>query len=126
MALAATVSPTTGSGVPTGTVTFSEGSTTLGTAALDSTGTATLNISTLSVGSDTITASYGGDASYAGSSTTIGPNSIITTVAGNGTAGYSGDSGPATAAELNAPWASRWTRPGTSSSPTPATTWSAR
>ena len=28
---------------------------------------------------------------------------VITTVAGNGTAGYSGDNGPATAAELDAP-----------------------
>ena len=28
---------------------------------------------------------------------------IITTVAGNGTAGYSGDGGPATAAELDMP-----------------------
>ena len=28
---------------------------------------------------------------------------MITTVAGNGTAGYSGDNGPATAAELNGP-----------------------
>ena len=43
---------------------------------------------------------------------------VITTVAGNGTAGYSGDDGPATAAELSAPQASRWTPPGTSSSPT--------
>ena len=43
---------------------------------------------------------------------------VITTVAGNGTAGYSGDDGQATAAELDAPRASRWTPPGTSSSPT--------
>ena len=51
---------------------------------------------------------------------------VITTVAGNGIAGYSGDGGPATAAELDYPRASRWTPPGTSSSPTPATTGSAR
>jgi NHL repeat len=35
------------------------------------------------------------------SSPTITP--VITTVAGNGTAGYSGDNGPATSAELNSP-----------------------
>lgn len=31
------------------------------------------------------------------------PNNLITTIAGNGSAGYSGDSGPATAATLNGP-----------------------
>ena len=51
---------------------------------------------------------------------------LITTVAGNGTTGYSGDNGPATAAELPPREASRWTPPGTSSSPTPTTTESAR
>ncbi len=31
-------------------------------------------------------------------------NGVITTVAGNGTAGFSGDNGPAAAAQLNSPW----------------------
>jgi hypothetical protein len=31
-------------------------------------------------------------------------NGVITTIAGNGTAGYSGDNGPATSAELNSPY----------------------
>ncbi len=34
----------------------------------------------------------------------VSPDGIITTVAGNGTAGFSGDFGPATAAQLNSPY----------------------
>lgn len=34
----------------------------------------------------------------------VSPSGIITTVAGNGTAGYGGDGGPATAAGINQPW----------------------
>ena len=50
----------------------------------------------------------------------------IITVAGNGTDGYSGDNGPATAAELYDPAASPSIPRATCSSPTSATTWSAR
>ena len=39
------------------------------------------------LGTDVLTASYGGNGNFAASSTVIGPNSIITTVAGNGTRG---------------------------------------
>jgi hypothetical protein len=52
---------------PTGTVTFYNGSTSLGTATLGSSGTATLSSTTLPAGSDSITAAYGGDSDDAGS-----------------------------------------------------------
>lgn len=55
---------TPGSGIPTGTVTFKNGSTTLGTSNLDGTGQATFTISTLAVGSASITASYNGDSNF--------------------------------------------------------------
>ena len=47
-----------GSGTPTGTVTFKEGATTLGTGTLNGSGVATFTTSTLSVGSHSITAEY--------------------------------------------------------------------
>ena len=61
----ATVSPS----AATGTVTFKDGATTLGTGSLSG-GTATYATSALAVGAHTITAEYGGDASYAGSTST--------------------------------------------------------
>ncbi len=61
----ATVAPTTGSGSPTGTVTFLDGTTTLGTGALSS-GTASFT-GGLAAGSHSITASYAGDTTYAAS-----------------------------------------------------------
>ncbi|MGO8753390.1 MAG: Ig-like domain-containing protein, partial [Thermoguttaceae bacterium] len=69
-ATVAAVSP--GAGVPTGTVTFVDGSTTLGTGALTS-GVATFTTSTLSVGSHTITASYPGDTNFIASNDSSNP-----------------------------------------------------
>jgi outer membrane protein assembly factor BamB len=48
--------------IPTGTVTFLNGTTTLGTGTLNSSGVATFATSALPAGTDEITASYGGDA----------------------------------------------------------------
>ena len=51
--------------VPTGTVTLTDGSTVLGTAALDAMGQATLTVKTLTtVGTHSIVASYSGDANF--------------------------------------------------------------
>src|SRR5712692_3395052 len=51
-------------GTPTGTVTFLDGATSLGTGALDSSGIATLTTASLAVGAHSITASYGGDTNF--------------------------------------------------------------
>lgn len=59
---AATVSAT--SGTPTGTVTFLDGTSTLGSSALDSTGAASFTTSALAVGTHAITASYSGDSNF--------------------------------------------------------------
>ena len=73
-AMVAPVSP--GAGSPTGTVTFSEGASTLGTGAVSS-GKATVNISTLSAGSHTIIASYGGDPNFIASASAGFAQSVI-------------------------------------------------
>jgi len=145
--------------IPTGgTVTFLDGTSTLGTRNLTD-GTAQLAVSLLGVGSHEVTAVYSGTSVFGGSRTPVTPSPSITTVAGggnpaaqpasynaltpmrtldgaavdssddlfiadsgdnvvreinhstgavstiagNGSAGYSGDGGPATAAELSGP-----------------------
>jgi hypothetical protein len=66
----ATVRPATGSGTPTGTVTFNDGATTLGTGTLSS-GIAAFTISGLAGGAHSITAIYSGDANFAGSTSPV-------------------------------------------------------
>jgi MYXO-CTERM domain-containing protein len=67
-ALAATVKGS--QGTPTGSVTFANGTTSLGMAMLDSSGAATVSTSSLPAGSLTLTASYGGDGTYTMASAT--------------------------------------------------------
>lgn len=62
-----TATVTGGGATPTGQVTFKDGAATIGTETLVG-GVATLSKSDLSVGTHTITAVYGGDSNYAGSS----------------------------------------------------------
>ena len=65
---------TGGTPVATGTVTFLNGSTVLGTGILNTSGIATYSTSSLPVGMDALTAAYGGDSNYA--SATSGAVSI--------------------------------------------------
>jgi hypothetical protein len=68
----ATVTATApGAGIPTGTVTFKDGSTTLGTGALNGSGQATFTTASLKMGVHSITAVYGGDARFAGSTSPV-------------------------------------------------------
>jgi hypothetical protein len=64
-----TAAVTSSGGTPTGTVTFLDGTTTLGTGTLAS-GSATYQTSALAAGTHSITASYAGDGSFTGSSST--------------------------------------------------------
>ena len=65
----ATVSPN-GSGTPTGTVTFMDGSTALGTGTLSG-GLATFATSALAIGTHPVTAVYSGDSNFLGSTSSV-------------------------------------------------------
>lgn len=66
----ASVDKGAGINVPAGTVTFLDGTTVLGTGAVDGSGNATFQTTALTVGSHNITASYGGDTLYLSSTST--------------------------------------------------------
>jgi hypothetical protein len=55
---------------PTGTVTFLNVATSLGTGTLNGSGVATLAVTTLPVGSNSLTANYGGNGNYAATPST--------------------------------------------------------
>jgi hypothetical protein len=69
----------TSSSTPTGTVTFFDGATPIGTSNLNGSGVATLTTSTLAAGSHSITATYNGDASHSGS--TSAPVALVVQIA---------------------------------------------
>jgi hypothetical protein len=87
--LTATVSAVPpGAGTPTGTVDFFNGATLLGTGTLNGSGQATLTTSGLPLGSSPITAVYGSDANFSGSTSsvdtlTVGRASTTTTLSGS-------------------------------------------
>jgi hypothetical protein len=91
--LTATIAPGAGaSGNPTGTVTFLDNGTSIGTGPVSTTGgvtTATLTTSTLPVGSHPLTASYGGDSNYSGSTSTPALSQVVNKAATGTTLGSS-------------------------------------
>jgi len=72
VAFTATVSAAGSIAVPTGTVSFQEGAKSYGTSLVSPTGSATLTLSNLSVGTHQITATYGGSSNY----NTSGSNTV--------------------------------------------------
>ena len=82
--LTATVAAATGGGVPTGTITFADGGTTLGVVALSG-GGATFSTSTFSVGNHSLIATYSGDGTFAAGSSLplslqVNPSSTTTSL----------------------------------------------
>ena len=71
-----TFTATVGGGATSGTVTFFDGGTTLGTVALDGSSTATLTTSALDIGAQSITASYGGNADFVAATSAASPVSV--------------------------------------------------
>jgi hypothetical protein len=100
----ATVTENPGSGVPTGSVTFMDGSTTLGTGTLNGTGVATFSTATLALGAHSVTAVYGGDANNAGSTSaavtvTVTAAQVVTATLTPGTLTFTGLVGTTSAAQ---------------------------
>jgi hypothetical protein len=69
--------PVVGGIAPTGTVTFYDGNTVIGTGTVNASGVATLTTGSLPAGTDSITAVYGGDSNYA----SVTSNAVTETVA---------------------------------------------
>jgi hypothetical protein len=95
----AVVTPASGSGTPTGSVTFLDGATSLGMATLNG-GSGSVSSSTLSIGTHTISVMYSGDANFSGSTssavsvTVVAPAKIgtVTTVSSSAMQVTSGQS----------------------------------
>ena len=79
-----------------GVVTFTDGSSTLGTASLNASGVATLTTSSLGVGSHSVAASYAGSGNYAGSASAA---QAIAVVRSSSTASLTSSANPAAAGQ---------------------------
>jgi len=77
-------------GTPTGTVAFQDGATALGTATLSSSGVATLTLSTLAIGSHSLTAVYSGDADLSGATSAALTQNVQYAPAGTSCDGQAG------------------------------------
>ena len=91
--LTATVAKASGFAVPTGTVTFMEVNTVLGTGTLNGVSQASLTLSSLSAGTHSITASYAGETKYAAS---VSELLTVTVIPPPAITGISPASGPTT------------------------------
>ena len=93
----ATLSPQFG-GTPTGTVTFMDGNTTLGTATPAGAGTWTFTTSALTAGVHPITAVYSGDSNFAGNTSPVFSEAVESNAGGASTAALTvnGSVGPVT------------------------------
>lgn len=91
----ATVGGAVGGLTPTGTVTFTDGSIVLGTASVNSAGKAEFTTSALSVGNHFVSATYAGDANFAGAASPVltqrvAANATTTTLASSGISAAAG------------------------------------
>src|SRR6202008_4129514 len=74
-----------GAGSPTGTVTFKDGATALGTVSLNGSAQAGVSTAPLAAGSHTISAVYNGDSNFASSTGSLPNNPQLVTQAGTST-----------------------------------------
>ena len=85
-----TATVTSNTGKPSGTVTFKDGNTTLATSPLDASGKTTLSTTALSVGEHSITAVYGGNTDFTGSTSGVLTQTVNPTGAASSAADIAG------------------------------------
>ena len=86
-----------GAGTPSGTITFKDASTVLGTGTLDASGHATFSTASLAVGSHAINATYSGDSNFKASPQSLAAG--LTVAKANSTTGMASPVNPGTAGQ---------------------------